>query len=112
MCTRSPQPFAPALMKKCPLVQKAPLVQAAVIALLLKQPYHQLFYNHYTIIFIGKLQRLLWHHISIRTLYQKFKTYIPRLKLHGLVPNFYIHVSGSDLYIPTIGPWQSDPGNI
>ncbi len=25
------------------------------------------------------------------------------MKLHGLIPNFYIHVSGSDLYIPTIG---------
>jgi hypothetical protein len=28
----------------------------------------------------------------------------PELKLRGLVPNFYIHVSVSDLYIPTIGP--------
>ncbi len=26
------------------------------------------------------------------------------LKLRGLVPNFYIHVSVSNLYIPTIGP--------
>jgi hypothetical protein len=26
------------------------------------------------------------------------------MKLCGLVPNFYIHVSVSDLYIPTIGP--------
>ncbi len=25
------------------------------------------------------------------------------MKLNGLVPNFYIHVSGSDLYTPTIG---------
>jgi hypothetical protein len=25
------------------------------------------------------------------------------MKLRGLVPNFYIHVSGSGLYIPTIG---------
>ncbi len=25
------------------------------------------------------------------------------MKLRGLVPNFYIHVSVSDLYIPTIG---------
>ncbi len=25
------------------------------------------------------------------------------MKLHSLNPNFYIHVSGSDLYIPTIG---------
>ncbi len=26
------------------------------------------------------------------------------MKLRSLVPNFYIHVSVSDLYIPTIGP--------
>jgi hypothetical protein len=26
------------------------------------------------------------------------------MKLRGLVPNFYIHVCMSDLYIPTIGP--------
>ncbi len=26
------------------------------------------------------------------------------MKLCGLVLNFYIHVSGSDLHIPTIGP--------
>jgi hypothetical protein len=26
------------------------------------------------------------------------------MKLRGLIPNFYIHVSVSDLYIPTIGP--------
>jgi hypothetical protein len=26
------------------------------------------------------------------------------MKLRGLVPNFYIHVSLSDLNIPTIGP--------
>ncbi len=26
------------------------------------------------------------------------------MKLRGLVPNFYIYVSVSDLYIPTIGP--------
>jgi hypothetical protein len=26
------------------------------------------------------------------------------MKLRSFVPNFYIHVSLSDLYIPTIGP--------
>jgi hypothetical protein len=32
-------------------------------------------------------------------------TYIfPEKELRGLSPNFYIHVSVSDLYIPTIGP--------
>ncbi len=29
---------------------------------------------------------------------------MPEKKLHGLVPNSYIHVSVNDLYIPTIGP--------
>jgi hypothetical protein len=28
----------------------------------------------------------------------------PEMKLRGLVPNFHIHVSVSDLYIPTIDP--------
>jgi hypothetical protein len=27
----------------------------------------------------------------------------PEMKLHGLVPNFWIHVSVSHLYVPTIG---------
>jgi hypothetical protein len=26
------------------------------------------------------------------------------MKLRGLIPNFCIHISVSDLYIPTIGP--------
>jgi len=34
------------------------------------------------------------------TLYGKFETNIPRPR----IPNFCIHVSVSDLYIPTIGP--------
>jgi hypothetical protein len=40
-------------------------------------------------------------------------------ELHGLSPNFHIHVSVSDLYIPRICPHislqqnrQTDPGNI
>ncbi len=43
----------------------------------------------------------------------------PEMKLRGLVPNSYIHVTMSDLYIPRIGLhiWlqhnrQTDPGNI
>jgi hypothetical protein len=28
----------------------------------------------------------------------------PEIKLRGLVPNFHIHTSVSDLYIPRIGP--------
>jgi hypothetical protein len=30
------------------------------------------------------------------------KHIFPKIKLLGLVPNFHIHVSGSDLYIPII----------
>ncbi len=33
------------------------------------------------------------------------------MKLLGLVPNFYIHVSVSDLYIPMIGPRQTNRVN-
>ncbi len=40
-------------------------------------------------------------------------------ELRGLNPNYHIHVSVSDLYIPRIGPHiflqhkrQTDPGNI
>ncbi len=43
----------------------------------------------------------------------------PEKELRGLSPNFHIHVSVSDLYIPRIGPHillqqnrQTDPGNI
>jgi hypothetical protein len=36
----------------------------------------------------------------------------PEMKLRGLIPNFYIHVSVSDLYITTISPQQTDRGNI
>ncbi len=43
----------------------------------------------------------------------------PEKKLRGLSPNFHIHVSVSDLSIPTIGPpiflqqnWQTDCGFI
>jgi hypothetical protein len=32
------------------------------------------------------------------------KQIFPEMKLRGLVPNFHIHVSVSDLYIPMIGP--------
>ncbi len=41
------------------------------------------------------------------------------MKLRGLIPNFYIPIYVSDLYIPTIGPTiflqanrQTDCGNI
>jgi hypothetical protein len=35
---------------------------------------------------------------------EDLKQILPEMKLQGLVPNFYIHVSLNDLYIPTIGP--------
>jgi|688.fasta_scaffold1944846_1 hypothetical protein len=34
------------------------------------------------------------------------------MKLRSLVPNIYIYVYVSNLYIPTIGPRQTNPGNI
>ncbi len=37
------------------------------------------------------------------------KHIFPEIKLCGLVPNFYFYVYVSDLYIPTIGPRQTDP---
>jgi hypothetical protein len=37
------------------------------------------------------------------TLYRKSDLAFPEMKVHCLVPNIYIHVSVSDLYIPRIG---------
>ncbi len=34
------------------------------------------------------------------------------MKLRGLVPNFYIHVSVSDLYIPNIRPLMQKLGTM
>jgi hypothetical protein len=34
---------------------------------------------------------------------ENLKQIFPEMKLHRLIPNSYIHVSGSDLYILTIG---------
>ncbi len=34
---------------------------------------------------------------------ENLKQIFPEMKLRGLVPNLYIHVSASDLYSPTIG---------
>jgi hypothetical protein len=53
------------------------------------------------------------------TQYRKFETIIPKKEFRGLSPNFHIHVSVSDFYIPTIGlpillqenMW-TDPGNV
>jgi hypothetical protein len=53
------------------------------------------------------------------TLQQKSHLYIPRKGIARLSPNFRIHVSVSDLYIPKIGPHiflqqnrKTDCGNI
>ncbi len=37
------------------------------------------------------------------TVYRNSKHILPEMKLRSLCPNSYIHVSVSDLYIPTIG---------
>jgi hypothetical protein len=41
---------------------------------------------------------------TAKTKCRKLETNIPRKGMCGLSPNFHIHVSVSDLYIPTIGP--------
>jgi hypothetical protein len=40
---------------------------------------------------------------TAKTQYRKSKHIIPEKELGGLSPNSYIHISVSDLYIPTIG---------
>jgi hypothetical protein len=35
---------------------------------------------------------------------ENLKQIFPKMKLQGLVPSYYIHVSVNDIYIPTIGP--------
>jgi hypothetical protein len=42
------------------------------------------------------------------SLYTKLEKIFSEMKLRGLIPNFYIHVSVSDLYIPTIGPSKEE----
>ncbi len=34
---------------------------------------------------------------------ENWKHIFPEMKLHGLIPNFYVHVPERDLYTPTIG---------
>ncbi len=45
------------------------------------------------------LQKQNWSHRKENPIYV-----FPKKKLRGLSPNFHIHVSVSDLYIPPIGP--------
>jgi hypothetical protein len=40
---------------------------------------------------------------TAKTKYRKLVTNIPRKEKSGLSPNFHIHVSVSELYIPTMG---------
>ena len=63
----------------------------------------------------AKTKRLFSQCILVRVCAEQFLFW----KLRGLIANFHIHVSVSDLYIPRIGPhiWlqqnrQTDPGNI
>ena len=42
-------------------------------------------------------------HCTAKTKYRNFETNIPRKGISGLSPNFSIHASVSDLYIPMIG---------
>jgi hypothetical protein len=43
------------------------------------------------------------HTFTAKTQYRKFETNISRKGMRSLSPNFHIHASVSDLYIPTIG---------
>jgi hypothetical protein len=56
---------------------------------------------------------------TAKTLHRKLEKIFPERKLRGLSLDFYIHISVSDLYIPTIGlpNWLqenrwTDRGNI
>ncbi len=40
---------------------------------------------------------------TANAMHRKFEVF-PEMKLCSLVPNFYIHISVSDIYTPTIGP--------
>ncbi len=57
----------------------------------------------------GLVRRTVDLHVHFRTAPQRpctkiSKQIFPEMKRRGLVSNSYIHVSVSDLYIPTIGP--------
>jgi hypothetical protein len=62
----------------------------------------------------------LWHMAIVQHALQRKSIFVfPEKELRGLSPNFHIHVSVSDLYIPRIGPHiflrqnrQIEPGNI
>jgi hypothetical protein len=76
----------PLVFSFCPLVQLRNVKPSSLPHTDYSQPYS----------LTSKFQ--LYIHCS-----ENSKPILPEMKLCGLVPNFYIHVSGSDLYIPTIG---------
>jgi hypothetical protein len=47
--------------------------------------------------------RTTMHKVHCKTLHENSKQIFPGEELRGYSPNFYIHVSVSDLYIPLIG---------
>jgi hypothetical protein len=57
---------------------------------------------------------LLYLSFTAKTLFRNLEKIFLERKLRGLSPNFYIHISVSDLYTPTIGLpiWWTDRGNI
>ncbi len=79
------------------------------------QPLHRLAVS-------GRDQNYHWYGTMYASAMQcnEYPIYVfPEEELHGLSPNFHIHVSVSNLYIPRIGPHiflqqnrQTDHGNI
>jgi hypothetical protein len=56
--------------------------------------------------FVNKCRGTLLHctnHTQQRHYTENAKQIFPEMKMRGLVPSSYIHVSASDLYIPKIG---------
>jgi hypothetical protein len=53
--------------------------------------------------FTGCLSACCLYVCTAKTKCRKFETNIPRKEYRGLSPNFHIHVSVSELFIPTMG---------
>ncbi len=58
------------------------------------------------------LDALLWDELICKHCTENSKYLFPEMKVRGLVPYFYIHVSVINLCIPAIGLQQTDRGNI
>ncbi len=52
----------------------------------------------------NKQERFIQSGTHCKDTIPKFETYIPGKELRDLSPNFHIHVSVNDVYIPRIGP--------